>query len=355
MGSTGVIRDQSIDVAKGVAIIAIVLGHVLRGLATSGIIDSDGAAFQTADRLIYMAHLSVFALLSGLFVRQGIEKRGQVPYLRNRMGLFLYLYIVWELLQGFSALILDPEGRAIGTVLSLWRPDSQMWFFGWLILMTVTVVLLRPWGSSTRVSAVLLIVSAVSLVQWGSLGVYFGLQGIALAIFFFVGAAIGQQRYRVALNLPYMAVVGVVCALLYVILTVWFDAVPPTTGGTHRDAPGVALGVIASFAAVVAVAIMSRHLARIGIVASGLGFAGRRSLEIFVAHIFALNAARVVLDRIGIDSPALHIVAGTAAGVLLPLLLWWVILKKIGFRYLFDAPDVLTGNQGSTKAVTARL
>ncbi|MGW4016844.1 acyltransferase family protein [Rhodococcus ruber] len=354
MGSTGAIRDQSIDVAKGVAIIAIVLGHVLRGLATSRIIDSDGEAFQTADRLIYMAHLSVFALLSGLFVRQGIEKRGQIPYLQSRVGLFLYLYIVWELLQGFSALILEPEGRSIGTVLSLWRPDSQMWFFGWLILMTVTVVLPRPRGSSARVGAVIAVVGAVSLTQWGSLGVYFCLQGIALAIFFFVGTAIGQDRYRAAVMLPYATFGGAVCALLYVVLTAGFDAIPPTTGGTHRDALGVALGVIASFAVVVAVAIMSRYLARIGTVASGLGFAGTRSLEIFVAHIFALNAARVALDRIGVDSPALHIVAGTAAGVLVPLLLWWVVVKKIGFRYLFDAPDVITGIQGSRKAAAAR-
>jgi fucose 4-O-acetylase-like acetyltransferase len=61
-------RDPTVDIAKGIAIIAIVLGQVLRGLSSAGILDAKTVQYQLVDRSLYMFHLSVFALLAGLFV-----------------------------------------------------------------------------------------------------------------------------------------------------------------------------------------------------------------------------------------------------------------------------------------------
>ena len=64
-------RDRSVDAARGIAIVAIVLGHVERGLASAGVLALHQAA--TLDRLLYLFHLSTFAYLSGLFVRRAVE------------------------------------------------------------------------------------------------------------------------------------------------------------------------------------------------------------------------------------------------------------------------------------------
>lgn len=50
---------------------------------------------------------------------------------------------------------------------------------------------------------------------------------------------------------------------------------------------------------------------------------------IFVAYILAASGARIILlNVLGIDSVFIHLVVGTLAGLLLPLLLW-VICRKL--------------------------
>ncbi|TSD48939.1 acyltransferase [Rhodococcus sp. KBS0724] len=336
-------REKSIDVAKGLAIIAIVLGHVLRGLVSIDVIDGDGEAFQTADRVIYMAHLSVFALLSGLFVQAGLTKYGQADYLRRRVGMFLYLYVLWSLLQGLAGLILAPEGQTLGDVLSLWRPDSQMWFFLWLVVVTVAVAVLKPWGSPVRIAVVMAIALAVSLSRWGIFGSIGGTQGLGLVVFFFAGAALGADTYSrlVTKSVAVSVALAVAAGAVYVGLTVGLDATPPSSGGGTRTEVTIALGLIASTAAVVSIAYISKLLSMTAL-SRPLEFLGRRSMEIFLAHVFAINAVRVVLNKAGVDSPAIHIVLGTIAGVALPLLLWWVVTR---FRnpFIFSAPAFITG------------
>ncbi|WP_037159682.1 acyltransferase family protein [Rhodococcoides fascians] len=342
-------RDRSIDVAKGLAIIAIVLGHVLRGLVSSGLIDANSTAFQHTDRLLYMAHLSVFALLSGLFVQQGLAKSGRADYLRSRVGLFLYLYVLWELLQGFSALVLSPEGKTVGTVLSLWRPDSQMWFFPWLIVVTVAVAFFPPWGRPRyRAALACVVIVAVGIARWGQLGTIAFTQGLSLGMFFFAGAAMGSARYQRWVAARISIPVAIAAGALYVVLTVQFDAVPPTSLGDGWSFSGTALGVVSSFSAVAAVAVAAKMLSRVDRLAQVLAYVGRHSLEVFVAHVFAINAVRVVLERAGFDSVALQVALGTVGGVVFPLLLGWVV-ARFRIPWVFDAPRVIVGAPRTAK------
>lgn len=118
-------------------------------------------------------------------------------------------------------------------------------------------------------------------------------------------------------------------------------ATPPTQDGGSRTALSVVLGIVASVAGVVAILALSGALAKVGPAASWLAFCGRRSMDIFVAHVIFLAGARVVLTRIGIDSIPAHVIVGTAAGVVGALLLG-AIARRIRCGWLFDAPAWLT-------------
>lgn len=345
--STG--RDTSIDIAKGIAIIAIVLGHVQRGLTTSGVLDVRSAYFLYSDRALYLVHLSVFAFLSGLFVQGGVRKSNRNQYLRSRVVLFLYLYVLWSLLQGAVALVLASQLDSPPTLLDifrLWEPESQLWFFPWIAVQTVAVVLLRPWGSSLRTAAVLTLSAVVSLAFWGVFGVYFGAQGLGLTAFFFGGVALTAGRYTAAQEWlrqrGWLAPVGLAGAAIYGILLITTHAIGPTSAGGYRTPLNVALGVLASVAGMVAVLVTSMFIARSVRASTWLVELGKHSLEIFVAHIFAVTAVRVVLNKADISSAPIHIIAGTVAGLILPLLLWW-ICEKIKFPWFFAAPVFLTG------------
>ena len=58
-------RDLSLDAAKGVGIILVVIGHAWRGLDSAGMIGNPNL-FRIIDTLIYNFHMPLFFLLSGM-------------------------------------------------------------------------------------------------------------------------------------------------------------------------------------------------------------------------------------------------------------------------------------------------
>lgn len=335
-------RDQTVDIAKGMAIVAIVLGHVLRGLGSAGLIDSMSAAFVASDRALYMAHLTVFAFLSGLFVARGVEKNGTASYLRIRLGNFLYLYLVWQTLQvlvklGTASLVNNAPDT--GALLEIWIPEGQMWFLPWLILATIAAVLFKPWRNTAAGLAGIAVVSIISLAAWGFEGRYAGTQGLSLLVFFVIGARLRFDRLSAALagiRAPGLAVLAAASAAVYYGVLVWTGAVPPTVNAAWRVS-GVAFGVLGSTAGLVSVLTACALAARFRFGFGWMAFVGRRSLEVFLVHIIAASGTRIVLEKLGVEDPAVHIAAGMVGGIVGALLLWWV-LARMGFIWLFQRP-----------------
>lgn len=346
-------RDQTIDIAKGIAIIAIVLGHVLRGLGSAGLVDSSSAAFMASDRALYMGHLTVFAFLSGLFVARGVEKDGSAGYLRGRLGTFLYLYLVWQTLQvivklGTASLVNSaPDTKAL---LEVWNPEGQMWFLPWLIIATSLAVFLRPWRETVSSWLGIAAVSVVSIAAWGYGGPHVGMQGLSLLIFFVVGARVRFQRLSAnlaAMKATALGIAAVGAAAVYSGILLWTPAIPPTVNAAW-SVGGVSFGIAASAAGLAGVLALSALASRLKSGVAWLAFAGKRSLEIFLAHIIAASGTRIVLEKLGIDDPALHIIAGLACGMIGPLLLWW-LLSRVGFTWLFQRPAFIGRKPGTAQ------
>lgn len=336
-------RDLSIDIAKGFAIGMIVLGHVLRGLAAAGILDAGAAGFALADRLLYGSHLAVFALLSGLFVARGVERSGDVRYWRSRTALFLYLYVLWSLLQGgfklaAGALVNTPV--ALTDILNLAVPDGQLWFLPWMIVATTAAVLFRPWRSAARAVATLGLSAGLALAVWGLEPSFAGTQGLALLVFFLAGAVLGAGRLTAALSAlrPLVALgIAVAGAACYLALELTTVATPPTVGGATRTVLSVTAGVGATTLGVVTILALARATSATGWPARAIALAGRESLAIFLASITASSCARIALSLAGVGAAAPQIVAGTAAGILVPLLVVR-LARRAPLVWLFTVP-----------------
>lgn len=152
-------RDTTIDIAKGIAIIAIVFGHIQRGMWASGLGTEALRPYKfMLDYGVYFWHLVVFAFLSGLFVTRGATKTTASSYLTKRLVLFGYLYVVWQVLQVGMKLVLPSNSSDKTTVMSLlelWKPEGQLWFFPWLIIVTIIAVLGRVWQKDVKAYAVM--------------------------------------------------------------------------------------------------------------------------------------------------------------------------------------------------------
>lgn len=124
-------RLHWIDVAKGMGIMLVVYGHVMRGLVSAGLAP-DSPTFQVVDSVIYSFHMPLFFFLAGIFLDQALAKRGVGGVVLSKVDTILYPYLVWSLLQGFIEVLLaryTNGATEAGDVLALlWAPRAQFWF-----------------------------------------------------------------------------------------------------------------------------------------------------------------------------------------------------------------------------------
>lgn len=361
-------RDRAFDVARGIAILAIVVGHVLRGLTAAEMVPRTSPTVLEVDDAFYSFHLTIFAVLLGVFLRPGVEKLTPHAYIRSRVTLFAYLYAVWTVLFGATRRVtdvaaetaeqgveqgvdaVDPEvvagavaGRWDGFVAdrlhALLLADGPLWWLGFLALVTVAGAVVRPWTSRRRALASSLVVVAGSLLAWGWTGPWVFLEGLALLAFVWAGILVGRERLT-AITRPSRATWIALVGLGVGAAALWLgDPMPPTSWLGPRTLGAVALGVVTSLSLCLGMFALSGILARRR-VARPLAFLGERSLEIFLAHIVLTDIARHALTVVDVTDVTTHLVVGSTAGVLGPLALWW-LGRRAHLPWLFALPHPL--------------
>lgn len=334
-------RDRSVDVARGIAIVAIVLGHVERGLATASLLPYDTAL--TLDRLLYLFHLATFAYLSGLFVRRSVERDGTRRVITRRVMLFVWLYLLWTLVQGSVRVAASSVANTpvtVGDVARVWIPEGQLWFLPWLIAVTVVAAVTQLWRTPVRGVVVLALAALVALAVWGFDPLYAFARGWALLLPFLVGCVVTQSRHATAARrLGLVLAVAVLGAAAWLWVGLATDAVPPTTGGDERTVATVALGVLGCLAGTLATLALAALVARTPL-GRPVALVGRRSLEIFLAHIVVASGTRIVLLQVGVADPWVHIVVATSLGVVIPIVIA-VLAERLGSSWVFGLPRTL--------------
>ncbi|RYB92380.1 acyltransferase [Nocardioides glacieisoli] len=334
-------RDQSIDVARGITITVIVLGHVALGVGAAHLADSQQV--EDVTRSLYLFRLSTLAYLSGLFVQRGVMKAGAKGFVTQRLLLFGWLYLLWSVVQGTAKALagsLTNETMHWSEVLRLWVPEGQLWFLPWLMSVTVIAVAVKPWASRTR--AVLSLGGALllALAAWGLDPELIFMRGWALLLPFLAGCAMTASGHaRVFRSLAVAWGVALMGAAIWLGLDFGFTVVPPTLGGEDRTVAGVVLGTVACVAATAACLAWASLLARTR-ASAAFGAVGRRSLEIFLAHIVVASGTRIALLQIGVDTLAVHLVVGVALGVFVPMALA-VAADRLGWQWVFGLPGPL--------------
>jgi fucose 4-O-acetylase-like acetyltransferase len=344
-GSPVSVRERSIDVAKGVAMAMVVLGHVARGLQSSDLVASTGP-WLALDRGLYLCHLTVFAFLSGLFVRRGVERAGAPTYWWRRALLLTWLFLLWSLIQGgvkvaVGGLANQPQSP-LG-VLEVWRPEGQLWFFPWLVVAIALAVVVQPWHAPRGLIGIG-VAAVAGVLAWGYDPTWIFGRGTALYAPFLLGCAVGSARYVgwASSRGARMTALTAVAVVGWVAVAVLTTATPPTTGGADRTWTSVALGLAGWALGTVAVLLMAKRLAGAGVLGRGVAVVGRGSTEILLAHIVVASGTRIALTQAGVTDPWVHLVAGTSLGVGAPLLLRaWA--RRLRWDWVFGLPIRLRG------------
>lgn len=313
------IDNLTADRAKAIGILLVVLGHVIRGVANAGLLPTDSIWWHV-DRAIYAFHMPLFFFVSGLFLRPRVLAKGYADLVAASALALLGPAVVWSYLQyGMQFAAAGLVNTRIGLtdwLLAPFPPRQQFWFLLSLFQLTVIVgaVLALPRWRSALV--------LLMLIALGSMALHFEqrLDGLSWLIspgalvnapFFLAGIVVGSGRVRLP-RLPAWAALGLLVLALGIAIS--------TTTSALADLP-------LAFACVYALIVLSDRLPRpqTGTTVPNwqrwLCFVGANTMIIFLAHVIAGAAVRVLLVKLGIMQPTLHIAIGVIAGMALPLLL----------------------------------
>lgn len=299
-----------IDIARALGILLVVFGHVERGLFSSGVLD--GAIWPRVDFLIYTFHMALFFYLSGLNLKLPSENPS---FLKQRAKALIIPYVVFSLLQGSMQLLASGQTNnefspeSLGLIFIY--PIAPFWFLYVLLIYTVVVSF---WKLGWSILAVAVLMLAVSTMVAPTTPLLFKV--LYFFVFFVVGAIFPPLRISMVAGL----------SILGIWLAFCIGALALGTSLTDYYAlhmlPAAILGILG-------ILFISQ---RVGGSGGPLQYIGKNVLAIYVMHIMAGAAMRILLLKLGIDHPVIHLVLGIGAGVCLPLAALWV------FRRLGIAP-----------------
>lgn len=309
-------RTEWVDYAKGIGIILVVYGHVARGVHAAGL-PIEESWFRLVDSVIYSFHMPLFFFLSGLFFLASLECHGPAGMLASRLRSIAWPYLFWSLLQGLVEVLLSSYTNGSVTPADvaslLWQPRAQFWFLYALFFISVVAVFVygwlpQGWHPAVPVLSCLAYILADHLS--GGVPLNFVIQNAA---YFAMGAWFGHlTRGSHSLRSGWLVTAIVVIAVGGQWLFHGALELTYTTGPRW-------MRLMLAMASVMAVAVFCLSLERYRLY--WLAFLGRASLAIYVMHIVAGSGVRIILQKaMGIDAVAVHLVAGTAFGIGLPLL-----------------------------------
>lgn len=314
-GRTGE-RVAYLDVARGIGILLVVLGHCIGGVHAAGLV-SDGSPAWFSFYLIYSFHMPLFFFLAGVFVEARIVSRPG-HFAATAVMRIAYPYFLWGAVQtAFSILAAGVVNNPVALppayqfVSMFWAPPAQFWFLYVLFFLhLVALIAIRAAGRVGFALAFALIFAACAV--WpGVAGFVTHYVSGADILFYVLAVIVGGWlvNWRGRIASPYaLALIG---AIVFLSL-VWI-------GWRAQASPDSYATLPAAFAGTAVVVLLCRSDALRE--NRWLAYLGRRSLTIYVLHVLCVAGTRIALLK-GLHAANLAVVfpAIFVAGVAGPLI-----------------------------------
>ena len=322
-------RSLLVDLAKGLAIGLVALGHTNQGEITRGWWGASAFGVHLND-FIYSFHMPAFFFVSGVFLRSSVNKRGSWGFAMGKLRTVLYPYLLWSLLLPATMLVLGrfvpvrpPEFR-----LSLLNfvTGNGSWFLPALFLALVLGMLLR------RVPSLpLLIACSLAALFWRPTH-FAALDGAVAHLPFVIagmwaGPSLGRLE-RLSATWSLLLAIALGAGLSVAVAQVTSDH------GRH-------LGLLpAGFWGTGALLLLGRSMqgTRAGQITAGVGVA---SLAVFLLAPFPQGAVRSILGLAHVTQPVAQLVLPTLVAVALPA---WIYRRRerLHLGWLFVWPGGTT-------------
>ena len=298
-------RSLLIDVVRGIAIVLVVLGHVNQGNIHRGWW-GDSNVGHRIENAIYAFHMPSFFFVSGIFLRPGVDKRGEAAYTLGKLRTMIYPYVLWAFLI-FGAEHLFSRFMATG-ILSLHDflfallTANFSWFLPTIFLVVMAGMMLRKLPMPLIFAISVLAQLFVPVV--GASDIDLGIKNLPFLV---LGMWVGRAFTRFETVPRVWAAGGAL--LLAVAMTL------STRELTYGIRPLIVpLGVLG----ILTLLLVARALHRSS-VARAFAWAGEGSFGIFLMSEFPQGASRELIHRLfHTTAPWPHLLVSTAVAVIVP-------------------------------------
>lgn len=317
-------RDILIDVVRGFAIILVALGHTNLGVLHRGW----WGASHTGLRLsaaIYSFHMPAFFFVSGVFLRAGVDKRGEKRYTLEKLRTMIYPYALWAAIFAlatipFARFMMQPT-PSWGTFFFNLVTADTFWFLPTLFFAIMIGMLAR------RVPMPLLFaLSAAVCMFLPHTNVQFEDRGVRHLPFLVAGMWVGNS-FTLMQRVPSLAaaLIAALCGAAIVFLTG-----QPYAESGYLFIP---LGLLGTLMLMLVAKCLGNSRA-----ASALAWTGAASFGIFLMSSFPQGAGReFVLRALRTTAPWPQLIFPTLLAVLIPA---WFYHRRVRLRisWLFIWP-----------------
>lgn len=324
-------RTKWVDIAKGIGIILVVYGHVLRGLHEANL-DMSERFFEVSDALVYGFHMPLFFFLSGMFAAKWARRDLPTATFQKTQSL-LYPYVIWSLLQGVIMIALSSltnnteDGLTfsnLGYHIAL-APFGQFWFLYALFFIFMLYYALRRLASDT-------IIMLLSLAMFMMVPVMSGTWAFGSLCSNFAFFVLGSLLFQKGLVDKLLRFKGSLAAssLLFIGVNAAYISVLDSLGTYALQAVQFAVALIG----IAFIINISYQLSQWK--SSVLTAIGSASMTIYLVHILAGSGTRIVLTKmLHFDNVAGHLILGTLVGVLAPMAVQALVDRIKPAAYLF--------------------
>lgn len=135
-------RIYWIDIAKGILIILVVMGHVTSSYHASNMY-KDSTFLNFSHQLIYSFHMPAFMFISGLLFRVKDDKKSQIKNILLSYGVpYVFFSFLWWMFKFVLSGIVNSQLGVADLMLIPIFPISFMWFIYALIIIEIMQVII---------------------------------------------------------------------------------------------------------------------------------------------------------------------------------------------------------------------
>jgi fucose 4-O-acetylase-like acetyltransferase len=290
------IRDNSIDLAKGLGMFLVIWGHNLLPGDYTGI-------------LIYSFHMPLFFMLSGVFYKQDIDfmkliktkaKRLLIPFLF--FSIFHYVfYLIWTLLFNgidtfdfYSILKIVPFKDAI---------SIPLWFFISLFEIIIIYYLLSKYIKNSWLKMFVVFVLSISSYLFDQLNLpffynYFHLfSTLSMLLFYALGSEIFNKykQHMIFKNLVFNVMFLFMLLIVFIWSNTYFKGID-INGNIYNTT--YFIYIIASISGIYLIWVLSNIINKLNFSAHFWSYVGKNSLGIFAIHMAMFEFSRPLVKML---------------------------------------------------------